>query len=52
VVMPQSPGASGRISVSLYGAVVENGPDKLKLIPQGVQYLPETEALPGVVPGS
>jgi hypothetical protein len=27
-------------------AVVGNGPDKLKLIPQGVQYLPETEALP------
>jgi len=33
-----SSGAMGR-------AVVENGSDKLKLIPQGVQYLPETEKL-------
>ena len=46
-VMPQSPGVSGGISFGLSRAVVENGPDKLKLIPRGVQYLPETEALPG-----
>jgi len=44
-VMPQSPGIPGGISFSLSRAAVENGPDKLKLIPQGVQYLPETEAL-------
>ena len=48
MVMPQSPGIPGGISFSLSRAVVENGPDKLKLIPQGVQYLPETEALPGM----
>jgi DNA polymerase-3 subunit alpha len=36
----------GGISFSLSRAVVENGPDKLKLIPQGDQQHPETEALP------
>jgi len=41
--MPQSLGAPGGISFSLSGAVVENGPDKLKLIPQGIQQPPETE---------
>jgi hypothetical protein len=30
------------MSFSLSRAVVENGPDKLKLIPQGIQQLPET----------
>ena len=45
-VMPQSPGAPRGISFSLSRAVVENGPDKLKLIPQGSQHPPETEALP------
>ena len=33
------------ISFSLSRAVVENGPDKLKLIPQRSQHPPETEAL-------
>ena len=32
------------ISFSLSGAVVENGPDKLKLISQSAQHPPETEA--------
>jgi len=45
-VMPQSPGAPGGISFSLSRGVVENAPDKLKLIPQGVKRPPETEALP------
>jgi len=45
MVMPQSPGVPGGISFSLSRAVVESGPDKLKLIPQGVQHFPETEAL-------
>ena len=44
-VMPQSPGVPGGVRFSLSRGVVERGPDKLKLIPQGVQYLPETEAL-------
>ena len=43
--MPQSPGTPGGISFSLSRAEFEDGPDKLKLIPQGAQYLPETEAL-------
>jgi hypothetical protein len=43
--MPQSPGGPGGISFSMSRAVVENGPDKLKLIPQGIQHFPETEAL-------
>ena len=38
------------MSFGLSRAVVENGPDKLKLIPQEVQYLPETEALHITVP--
>jgi hypothetical protein len=28
------------------GSVSENGPDKLKHIPQGIQHRPETEAIP------
>jgi len=44
--MPQSPGTPGGISFSLSRAVVDSGPDKLKLIPHGAQRLPETEALP------
>jgi len=43
--MPQSLGDPRGISFSLSRAVVENGPDKLKLIPQGRQHPPETEAL-------
>jgi hypothetical protein len=43
--MPQSPGSPGGISFRLSRAEFEDGPDKLKLIPQGAQYLPETEAL-------
>ena len=45
-VMPQSPGVPGGISFSLSRVAVDNGPDKLKLIPQGYQHPPETEALP------
>ena len=44
-VMPQSLGGPRGISFSLSRAVVENGPDNLKLIPQGRQHPPETEAL-------
>ena len=43
--MPQSLGGPRGISFSLSRAVVENGPDMLKLIPQGSQDAPETEAL-------
>ena len=43
LVMPQSPGDPRGISFSLSRAVVENGSDKLKLIPQGIQHLAETE---------
>jgi len=43
--MPQSPGTPDGMSFSLSGAVADNGPDKLKLIPQGNQHRPETEAL-------
>jgi len=46
VVVSQSPGVPGGISFSLSRAVFENGPDKLKLVPQGVQHPPETEPLP------
>ena len=45
LAMPQSPGVPGGTRFGLSRAAVENGPDKLKLIPQGVQCLPETEAL-------
>jgi len=44
---PQSPGGPRGISFSLSRAVVQNGPDKLKLVPQGVQHRPETEAALG-----
>jgi hypothetical protein len=47
--MPQSPGGPRGISFSLSRAVVENGPDKLKLIPQGIRHPPETEALREIV---
>ena len=43
--MPQSPGFPRGISFSLSRAVAGNGPDKLKLIPQGIQDPRETEAL-------
>jgi hypothetical protein len=36
--MPQSQGGPRGINFSLSRAVVENGPDKLKLIPQGRQH--------------
>ena len=43
---PRSPGAPGGISFSLSRGGSENGPDKLKLIPQGDQQHPQAEALP------
>ena len=36
-------GTRGGTSFSLSRAVAGNGPDKLKLIPQGIQHLPETQ---------